>query len=148
MQNPNEPREAFRIKARNEYYKLGEDYLLRGIEFNSDRALLFDRLGQLYDNKFKDPARSYWAYNEAAKRPDCMGYVHRMAAYQLAKVPGREREAYDLLVEYYKRGKKERLPTLLHDIDQLQKQLEIPPDQRIDVTEELREATPYNKPPP
>jgi hypothetical protein len=147
MQNPNEPREALRIKARNDYYRLGESYLLRGIEFNPDHALLFDRLGQLYDVKFKNPEKSYWAYSEAAKRPDCMGYVHRMAAYQLAKVPGREREALDLLVQYYKRGKRERLPTLLVDIDKLQKQLNIPADQRIDVTEDLREAIPYNKPP-
>jgi hypothetical protein len=147
MQNPNEPREALRVKARNEYYRLGEDYLLRGIEFNSDRALLYDRLGSLYRDKFKDPEKSYWAYTEAGKRPDSMGYVHRMAAYQLAKWPGHEREAYDVLVALYKKGKRERLPSLLTAIQKLQDQLQIPAAERIDVTEDLREATPYNKPP-
>ena len=142
MQNPNQPRDALRIKARNEYYRLGEDYLLRGIAYNPDRALLYDRLGQLYQYKFLDHAKACWAYFEAASRPDAMMYTHRLAVYELAKLPGRDREAYDMLVALFKKGKQERLPTLLKLIDELQIKLQIPPVERIDIKADLREATP------
>ena len=92
-----QPREALRIKNRDEKYRLGEDYLLRGIQFNPEHAILYDRLGSLYENKMKDPCRAYEAYTEAAKRPDAMAYVHRIAVYNLAACPGHEREAYDRL---------------------------------------------------
>ncbi len=142
MQDIHQPREALRLKARNEYYHLGEDYLLRGIQFNPDHALLFDRLGGLYRDKLKDNPRAYWAFSEAAKRPDTMSYTHRFAVYSLAACPGHEREAYDMLVALFKKGKEERLPTLLKLIRELQEKLQIPSEERIDISQDLREATP------
>jgi hypothetical protein len=130
-----QPREALRLKAEMEYWQLGEDILLRGIQNNPDRAKLFEELGNLRRDSFKarfnDPEKAYWAYEEAAKRPDAMGYVHRFAVYELAKIPGREREAYDRLKQLYERGESEHLPTLLRLLNELQEKLNIPKEQRI-----------------
>ena len=41
-ENPKQPREALRLKAQREYWKLGEDYLLRGIANNPDEPALYD----------------------------------------------------------------------------------------------------------
>jgi hypothetical protein len=139
LEDPNQPREALRVKAQREYFKIGEDYLLRGIQFNRDRAILYDRLGLLYYDKFKDPCRAAAAYTEAAKRADAMPYCRRLAVYNLALCPGHEQEAYTKLVELYNRGKDERLPTLLKRLDELQDKLNIPPEKRIDTSEDWKE---------
>lgn len=139
LEDPNQPREALRVKAQREYFKLGEQYLLRGIQFNSDRAILYDRLGLLYQDKFKDPCKAAWAYGEAAKRPDAMPYVRRLAVYNLAQCPGHEQEAYEKLKALYNEGPDERLPTLLKRLDELQDKLNIPPAERIDTSAD-REA--------
>ena len=46
--NPKQPREALRIKAQREYFKLAEDFLLRGIGNNPDRYDLCEQLAILY----------------------------------------------------------------------------------------------------
>ncbi|MGV3533657.1 MAG: hypothetical protein ACO1QR_14915 [Chthoniobacteraceae bacterium] len=144
IQNEDQPRLALRQKAEREYWQLGEAYLKRGISFNPDRALLYDRLGALYmdPRKFNDPCRAAEAYAEAAKRPDAMPYVHRLALYNLARCPGHEREGYDALVKLYHKGKEERLLTLLTLIDELEEKLQIPEEQRIDTAADIKEATP------
>ncbi|RYD74917.1 MAG: hypothetical protein EOP84_19140 [Verrucomicrobiaceae bacterium] len=139
--DPKQPREALRIKAQREYFKLGEQYLLRGIQYNPDRAALFNYLGLLYKDKFKDPCKASWAFAEAAKRPDALPYAKRIAVYQLSHCPGHEQEAYEKLKTLYHMGPDERLPTLLKRIEYLQDKLNIPPAERIDTTrdwEELR----------
>ncbi|MEA3213039.1 MAG: hypothetical protein QOE70_6096 [Chthoniobacter sp.] len=128
--NPKQPREALRIKAQREYWKLGEDYLLRGIANNPERPLLYDRLGFLYREKFQDHCKAARAYAECARLPKAPQYAHRFHAYELAQCPGHEREAYELLRSLYRRGEDERLPTLLRWLDYLQEKLSIPPDQR------------------
>lgn len=142
LQDETQPREALRIRAQREYFRLAEDYLLRGIGNNPDRAMLFDRLGLLYSTKMEDHCRAAWAYGEAAKRQDAMGYVHRFAAYELAKCPGHEREAYELLRALYLQGEDERLPTLLRLLKESQIKLNIPEGERIDITADLKKATP------
>ena len=97
-EDPKQPREALRLKAQREYWKLGEDYLLRGIKNNPDRAQLYDRLGMLYRDKFKDHCKAAEAYaRRAAAARTRPHYVHRFAAYELAQCPGHEREAYERL---------------------------------------------------
>jgi len=130
-EDKNVPREALRLRAEREYWRLGEDFLLRGAANNPDRAVLYERLGLLYREKFKDPEKGYWAYSEAEKRPDAAQYVHRFAAYELAKIPGREREAYELLKSLYDRGEEERLPTLEKYLRELEQKLNVPMEQRI-----------------
>ena len=131
LDNPNEPREALRIKAQREYWKIGEEYLLRGIHNNPERPLLYDRLGMLYRDKFQDPAKAQAAYEQCARLPGAPAYARRFAAYELSKIPGREREAYNRLMELYRMGESEHLPTLLKRIQAMEEKLDVPPDQRI-----------------
>ncbi len=129
--DPNQPRESLRIRAQREYFHLGEQFLLDGIKNNPDRALLYDRLGTLYRDKFKDFCKAHAAYESCAKLPDAPAYAKRFAAYSLAECPGNERAAYDLLVALYKMGPEERLPTLLKKLAEMQEKLSVPPAERI-----------------
>lgn len=129
--NPKQPREALRIKAQREYWKLGEEYLLAGIANNPDRPMLYDRLGFFYREKLKDHCKAAEAYAQCAKLPKAPQYAHRFAAYELAQCPGHEREAYELLRSLYLRGEDEHLPTLLRWLDHLQQKLDIPLSERV-----------------
>jgi len=131
-EDKNQPRAALRLKAQREYFHIGEDFYLRGIENNPDHALLFERLATVYRDKLKDPEKASFYYDEAAKRPDSMQYVHRFAVYELAKVPGREKEAYARLKALYEKSEGERLPTLLRLLHEMEDKLGVPQDQRID----------------
>jgi hypothetical protein len=130
-ENKNQPREALRIKAEREYWKVGEDFLLRGIQNNPDHAVLYDRAGMLYRDKFKDHEKAYEMYEKAKVLPDAMPYVHRFAVYELAEMPGHEREAYDRLKALYNQGRDERLPTLRTKLKNLEKTLGIPPNEGV-----------------
>jgi hypothetical protein len=133
-ENPKQPREALRIKAQREYFKIGEQYLLAGIQNNPDRPVLYDRLGFLYREKFIDHCKSAAAYAACAKLPKAPQYAHRFAAYELAQCPGHEREAYELLLSLYKKGEDERLPTLVKWLGILQEKLNVPPEQKVDTS--------------
>ncbi len=129
--NPKQPRKALRIKAQREYFELGRLYLERGIRNNPDRYVLYERMGELLREKFKDHLGASRFYAKAAQFPDAPSYEKRIAAYELSHVPGKEKEAYEMLVKLFKMGEKERLPTLLSRIAALEEKLEIPPEQRI-----------------
>lgn len=146
MQNQKQPRETLRLKAAREYIRLGEEFLLRGIQFNPDRARLYELLGNLYREKMNDPCRAADAYLEAARRPDHTAYVYRMGLYEMAKCPGRETEAYRLILAAYQ-NPKNRLPSLLVTLDRLQKALNVPAAEQIDITQDLKDATPGRRAP-
>jgi len=148
LQNRNQPREALRQKAAKQYIALGEDYLQRGLAYNSDHAQLWESLGRLYEQKMNDPCKAAWAYFEAAARPDAHQYVYRAAIYQLEHCPGHEAESLKLALEVYHLGPRERAPHLLKLIDELQIKLNVPPEQRIDITEDMKEAMPHIPPAP
>jgi hypothetical protein len=131
VQDPKQPREALRIKAQREYFKLGEDFLLRGIQNNPDKPLLYDRLGLFYHMKLNDSCKSAEAYARAATFPGVLPYVKRMAAFRLAECPGHEREAYEKLLAIYHLGGDERVLTLYTKLAELQEKLNIPEEQRI-----------------
>jgi len=133
-QNPKQPREALRLKAQREYWKLGEDYLLRGIANNPDRPKLYDDLGFLYKEKFQDLCKAAEAYRQCSLLPRAPQYAYRFYTYYLAQCPGHEREAYELLLKLYHRGKVERLPTLLRLLGDLQEKLNVPADQKVDTS--------------
>jgi hypothetical protein len=57
--------------------------------------------------------------------------LKRFAAYEAAKVPGREREAYDRLLVLHNEGGRMRAPNLLTLLRKLEEQLKIPAAQRI-----------------
>ena len=130
-----QPREALRIKAEREYFDLGKDFLVRGIQNNPDRYNLYFSLGRLYLEKYHDHAAAAEQYRLAAQFPDAPKYVHRFAVYELAQTPGKEMDAYRQLVALYRKGIDERLPTLLGHIKRLQISLNIPPEDRIKLEE-------------
>ena len=126
-----EPGPAIQAAKKREFYDLGKDFLLRGIENNPESWELYDRLGMLYRDKYKDMEKAFEAYEEASKRPGHLDYTRRFAAYYLANVPGREREAYGRLMSLFRESDKEWLPTLFRQIQKMEAQLEIPDEDRI-----------------
>jgi len=131
LNDESQPREALRLKAQKEYWKLGEDFYQRGIQNNPDHAFLFEGLGRVYREKFQDHYRAHQMFEEASKRPDAMAYTHRFAAYELAAVPGKEKEAYARLKALYEKGEDEHLPTLLKLLGELEEKLNVPVKDRI-----------------
>ena len=71
------------------------------------------------------------AFLKASKFPDAPPYAARFAGYEMAKCPGREREAYDYLRKLYEEGEKQRLPSLINLLRQMESKLEIPASDRV-----------------
>jgi len=131
MQDRKQQSEVLRERARRQYINLGRDFLERGIRNNPDRYQLYERLGILLRDKVQDHGAAADAFAKAASFPDAPLYIHRFAAYEAAKSPGREREAYERLLSLYREGEKQRMPTLLTLLSDLEEKLHIPQDQRI-----------------
>ncbi len=129
--NPKEPSEFLRMKAEREYHELGLYFLKRGIANNPESAMLYERLGILLRDKFNDHSAAADAFLKAASLPGAPAYVKRMGAYELAKTPGREREAYELLHKIYLMGESERLPSVITMLGELEEKLNIPPADRL-----------------
>ena len=127
----NEPRETLRIKREREYIKLGEDFILRGIQNNPDRYNLYERLGMIYRDKLKDHCKAADAFERGSRAEKAPEYEKRMAAYELAQCPDREREAYEKLRALYEMGEQERLPSVIKWLSILQEKLNIPLEQRL-----------------
>jgi len=132
MQDTKQPSEALRRRAQRQYFELGRDFLERGTRNNPDRYLLFERLGVLLRDKFDDHCGAAAAYARAAEFPDAPPYMKRFVAYELSQCPGHEREAYEKLLHLFNEGPKERLPTLLARLHELEGKLSIPDKERID----------------
>lgn len=129
--NPKQPREALRIKAQREYFKISEDFLLRGIENNPDRYNLYEHLAILYREKFQDHEKAFEWFDKAKDFKDAPVYEKRFAAFEISYCPGREREAYARLLALYNRGEQERVPTLITRLKFLEEKLNVPPGQRV-----------------
>jgi predicted TPR repeat methyltransferase len=84
------------------------------------------------------------AYEKAAALPKAMTYLRRFAAYEIAKAPGREAEAYRKLRALYDEGERQRMPTLVHLLGQLEEKLAVPHAQRAYIEQTASEAS---KPP-
>lgn len=124
--------EALRQRNERQYFQLGRDILERGLRNNPDSPFLHERMAVLLRDKFEDHCAAADAFQKAAELPGAAPYVARFAAYELAKCPGREREAYEALRKLYEAGDKQRMPTLLTTLRELEKKLEVPEAQRID----------------
>ena len=141
-----QPREALRLKAQREYFKLGEDYLLRGIANNPEKPTIYNDLGMLYREKLQDHCKAAEIYRRYMKIPGALTYGERFSVYELAQCPGHEREAYEKLVELYNRSENEHLPTLLRWILTLQDKLNIPADKRVNIPEkETKDIPGFNR---
>lgn len=132
------PEQVERYRNQQQYFKLGEDYLLRGIESNPDSWELYDRLGWYYRDKEHDKLKAANAYEESSKRPGRLDYVRRQAAILLAECPGHEEEAYRKLLALYKENEREWLPTLLKKLQEMERKLKIPQTERVYIPEEYR----------
>jgi tetratricopeptide (TPR) repeat protein len=131
LNDPTQPRQALRVRAAREYIDLGRDFLERGIRHNPDEPLLYEALGRLYREKYRDHERASEFYGKAAEKPGARSYLQRFAAYELSHVPGREREAYERLLQLYNAGEQQHLPTLIRRLKFLEERLNIPAHQRI-----------------
>ena len=131
LNDPAQPRLALRLKAQREYLDLGRDFLERGIRNNPERPQLYEAMARLYRDKYDDHEHAAEFFAKAATLPEAPSYVKRFAAYELSQCAGREREAYDKLHALYEMGEKERLPTLLRRLKELENKLDIPLAQRI-----------------
>lgn len=131
LQNEKQPSEALRIRAQRAYIQLGKDFLERGILNNPDRPQLRVQLGVLLRDKLEDHCAAAEQFLQASKLPDAPSYAARFAGYEMAKCPGREREAYDYLRKLYEEGEKQRLPSLINLLRQMENKLDIPPNERV-----------------
>jgi hypothetical protein len=131
LNDPNQPREALRLKAQREYFDLGRDFLERGIRNNPDRYELYERLGFLLKDKYNDPCAAAKAFRKASEFDAAPAYLKRFAAYETARCPETEREGYEMLKELYLMGKQERMPTLLRLLSELQEKFDVPKHQRV-----------------
>lgn len=144
LQDRKQQSEVLRERSRRQYIDLGRDFLERGIRNNPDSYLLHERLGILLRDKVEDHGAAADEFAKAALLPDCPAYIQRFAAYEAAKVSGREKEAYALLRALYDEGEKMRVPTLISLLKQLEEKLHIPAAERI---KPLFPATPLSDQP-
>ena len=135
------PTAALRRKAEVAFLRIGETFLQDGITFNPESSRLWERLGDLYANRLSDHSLAAEAYEKAAQLPKAMTYLRRFAAYELAKVPGREKEAYAKLRALYGEGKVQQMPTLLHLLGQLEEKLAVPQAQRAYIEKTASEGS-------
>ena len=131
LNDSTQPRLALRVKAQREYFDLGIDFLERGIRNNPDAPQLYEAMGRLYKDKYKDHARASEFFGKAAMLSGAPSYDKRFSAYELSYCDEREREAYGRLHQLYEMGQNERLPTLLTRLKFLENKLNIPGNERI-----------------
>jgi hypothetical protein len=123
--------EGARKRAEREYQRFGEAFLRRGLGYNSESPELWTALADLYANKYREPEQAAALYLEASRRPGAFRFVERFAYFQLAKVRGREREAYENLRRLYLADDDNRKPTLLRELGRLERELNIPEPDRL-----------------
>ena len=131
MEDRKQPKIALRLKAQREYFLLGKDYAERGIANNPEAYVLHQSLGNIYKNKLGDHLAASAEFAKAAAFPHAPTYEKRFAAYEMSAVPGREREAWQMLRKLYDMGPQERLPTLEKDLKTMEEKLNLPPEQRV-----------------
>ena len=130
-QDLNQQSELLRQRASDQYIELGRDILERGIRNNPKDYYLYERLGILLRERSKDHSGAADALTKAASFPEVPTYIKRAAVYELAKVPGREREAYQRLKALYEEGNTQRAPTLTARLHELEEKLQIPENERV-----------------
>lgn len=132
LDDKSQPSEALRVRNQRQYFKLGRDYLERGIKNNPNTYFLHAALGNLLQQKMEDHCAAGDAYLKASQFPDAPPFIARIAGYELAKCPGREREAYELLKSLYDKGEEQRKPSLISTLKELEKKLDVPEAERIE----------------
>jgi hypothetical protein len=127
----NFPREALAQRAERQYFALAKDFLERGIENNPERWEMHQALAFFSQEKLRDHCAAAEAYERASQFPEAPPHLRRFAGYQLAQCDGMEKEAYEKLRGLFLEGEEQRLPTLVTKLRELEKSLEIPPEERL-----------------
>jgi hypothetical protein len=127
-----QPSEALRIRNQRQFFQLGREYLERGIKNNPESYLLYASMGTLMRDKLEDHCAAGEYFLKGSEIKGAPSFYPRMAAYELAKCPDRQQEAYDLLKKLYDMGPDQRKPTLITNLKELEKKLDVPPAKRID----------------
>jgi hypothetical protein len=131
LQDTSQPSEALRIRNQRQYFKLGRDYIERGIKNNPESFFLYRSLAILLRDKFEDHCGAGEAFLKASQLPGAPSYILRFAGYELAKCPGHEQRAYDLLKRVHDTEPEARKPALLTTLKELEKKLDVPESQRV-----------------
>lgn len=101
----NDPRlpELRRRSEWRRWIERGTEFLEQGIRQNPDDWRLWAALGTIHSHPFKiiDYEKAADAYRHAIEAGGALEYIHRMHAYALARVPGREDEAYRTVRELF-----------------------------------------------
>ena len=112
-------------------------------------ARIYQELGRTLWKKAEDPCAAAEAYEQAKELPGSLGFTVRFHGYCMAECPGREKEAYDYLIDLYRQGEKHRTPSVIVALKKLEEQLTVPlilrildeePDQRLRRQLEINDA--------
>ena len=118
------------------YARRAIEFLDDGLAANPGDAQLAATYAIYVSNKDQrpfayDPCLAAEKYSLAAAAPDAPSYYTRFAALQLADCPGQEKLAHERLAELFRIGGKNRKPTLLRKLHNLEIKLGIPASQRL-----------------
>lgn len=122
-----------------DFEERGVGILKAGIQWNPDHCGLRLKLADAYRYKFKDFCAAAEAYRAAAGISGAPAFCYRFYGYALAKCPGKEREAHEVLKRIYQEGleafrKGGALiwkPTLIVELNRLDRALNVPEPDRI-----------------
>lgn len=119
-----------RGKLYEEHVKRGIDILKEGLLFLPDEPRLWNSLAEIYERRVHDPKRAAECYLEVFRISHNDRYS-RFAGYQFAQAPDRESwiNGYELLKTAY--NKKQRTPSVIDQLKNLEDRLNIPLIQRI-----------------
>lgn len=121
---------AVRGKLYHDHIQRGVDILQQGLKVLPNSSRLWNTLGEVYERRVIDPTKAAECYLQVLRITGNKRYA-RLAGYQYAETqdPALWKQAYDLLMDSYRLNQK--TPTLIVKLKQLEKQLNIPADQRI-----------------
>jgi tetratricopeptide (TPR) repeat protein len=119
-----------RGKLYEEHVQRGIDILKEGLLFLPDEPRLWNSLAEIYERRVHDPKKAAECYLEVFRISHNDRYS-RFAGYQLAQASDRESwvQGYQLLKTAY--DKKQRPPSVIDQLKNLEERLNIPPMQRI-----------------
>lgn len=119
-----------RGKLYEEHVQRGIDILNEGLRFLPDDARLWNALAEIYSNRVHDPKKAAGCYMQVHRISGNDRYA-RFAGYQFAQTsdPVLWQKAYTLLKTAY--DKKQRTPSVVDQLKNLEEKLNIPMMQRI-----------------
>ncbi len=123
---------AFERERRfHEYALQAIELAERGLSQLPESSGIRLQLAEVYREKLKDDCATARVYGEVIGLPTAPGYSRRFYGYFMARCPGREKEAYAYLMDLYREGEHQHLPTLIKEIKNLEEKLSVPLPQRI-----------------